>query len=61
MQPDKDEQTRLDERIAAITEGVIEGITREVARRRREGLPIYVWRDGTVVDLQTIEEGEDQV
>jgi|GEM_PF-3027952 len=34
-------------------------IDKEVARRRAAGLPIHVWRDGEVVDLQEVENQDD--
>lgn len=43
----------LQQRLEAISEGLKEGVRREVARRRKLGLPIYVAENGTVVDLQT--------
>ena len=52
MQPDKTEDALLDKRLDDICEGFAEAIDREVERRRREGLPIYVSEDGKVVDLQ---------
>ena len=53
MQPDKTEDALLDKQLDDICEGFAEGIDREVERRRREGLPIYVAKDGKVIDLQT--------
>ena len=38
-----------------MAEGLTEAIDREVERRRREGLPIHVSRNGRVVDLQESE------
>jgi hypothetical protein len=43
----------LQQRLEAISEGLKEGIRREVARRRKLGLPIYVAENGTVVNRQT--------
>lgn len=43
----------LQKRLEAISEGLKEGIRREVQRLRELGLPIYVVRNGKVVDLQT--------
>jgi hypothetical protein len=43
----------LQQRLEAICRGLKEGIRREVARRRRLGLPIYVAENGTVVNRQT--------
>ena len=43
----------LKQRLEAISHGLLEGIRREVARRRRLGLPIYVAENGTVVNRQT--------
>ncbi len=52
MQPDKTKDALLDKRMDDICEGFKEAIDREVERRRREGLPIYVAENGKVVDLQ---------
>ena len=52
MQPDKTEDALLDKRLDDICIGFTEAIDREVERRRREGLPIYVAEDGKVIDLQ---------
>ena len=54
MQPDKTEEALLDKRMDDICEGFVEAIDREVERRRREGLPIYVEENGKVVDLQRV-------
>ncbi|MFH1108148.1 MAG: hypothetical protein V1790_02975 [Planctomycetota bacterium] len=43
----------LQQRLEAICRGLKEGIRREVARRRKLGLPIYVAENGTVVNRQT--------
>ena len=43
----------LQHRLEAICEGLKEGIRREVARRWKLGLPIYVADNGTVVNRQT--------
>ena len=43
----------LQQRLEAISEGIKEGIRREVARLRKLGLPIYVAENGTVVNRQT--------
>lgn len=43
----------LKQRLEAISHGLKEGIRREVARRRKLGLPIYVAENGTVVNRQT--------
>ncbi len=40
----------LRRRLDAICEGLKEGVRREVARLRREGLPVFVIEDGNVVD-----------
>ena len=47
----------LEQRLRDMTEGLTEAIDREVERRRREGLPIHVFKDGKVVDLQEEPEG----
>ena len=43
----------LKQRLEAISHGLLEGIRREVARRRKLGLPLYVAENGTVVNRQT--------
>ena len=43
----------LKRRLEAIAEGLKEGIRREIARREKLGLPIYVADNGTVVNRQT--------
>ena len=43
----------LQQRLEDICRGLKEGIRREVARRRKLGLPIYVVENGTVVNRQT--------
>lgn len=43
----------LRRRLDAICEGLKEGVRREVARLRREGLPVYVIEDGNVVHRAT--------
>ena len=43
----------LQQRLEDICRGLKEGIRREVARRRKLGLPIYVAENGTVVNRQT--------
>jgi hypothetical protein len=42
----------IQQRLRDMAEGLTEAIDREVARRRREGLPIHVSDNGKVVDLQ---------
>ena len=42
----------LEQRLRDMAEGLTEAIDLEVARRRREGLPIHVSDNGKVVDLQ---------
>ncbi len=61
MQPDKTEDALLDRRLDDICQGFSQAIDREVERRRREGLPIYVAQNGKVIDLQaaTSPEGHD--
>jgi len=39
-----------------MVDGLTEAIDREVERRRREGLPIHVFENGCVVDLQQSEK-----
>jgi len=43
----------LQQRLEDIGRGLKEGIRREVARRWKLGLPIYVAENGTVVNRQT--------
>lgn len=43
----------LKQRLAAIAEGLKEGVRREVQRLRERGLPVYVAKNGTVVALPT--------
>ena len=47
----------LKRRLEAIAEGLKEGIRREIARREKFGLPIYVADNGTVVNRQTTPTG----
>ncbi len=42
----------LEERLDAIAHGLREGVRREIARREKLGLPIYVADNGQVVDLR---------
>lgn len=41
-----------EQRLRDIEDGTKEAIRREVEKLEREGAPIYVWRDGKVVNLQ---------
>ncbi len=52
MLPRKTEDALLDQQLDDICEGLTEAIDKEVERREREGLPIYVAENGKVVDLQ---------
>ena len=52
MKPSESEDALLDKQIDDIYQGLREGVDREVERREREGLPIYVEENGIVVDLQ---------
>ena len=52
MDASKVDPAFLQQRLEAISEGLKEGVRREVRRLRELGLPIYVARDGKVVDLQ---------
>ena len=52
---DSADEVLLDREMDAICAGLREGIAREVARLRREGLPIYVSDNGKIVDLQEVE------
>ncbi len=51
-QPARHDPALLKQRLDDICDGLREAIDREVARLRREGLPIYVSENGRVVDLQ---------
>jgi hypothetical protein len=53
MQRSKPDTGFLKQRLEAISHGLMEGIRREVARRRTLGLPIYLAENGTVVNRQT--------
>jgi hypothetical protein len=53
MQRNKPDTEFLKQRLEDICRGLKEGIRREVARRRKLGLPIYVTDNGTVVNRQT--------
>jgi hypothetical protein len=61
MQPDKTEDALLDERLDEICQGFTQAIDREIERRQRDGLPIYVAENGNVIDLQagTSTDGHD--
>lgn len=48
------EEEALDRELDEICAGFREAIDLEVESLRREGLPIYVWEDGKVVDLQIL-------
>jgi len=52
MHPKNIDPKFLQERLDAIGEGLKEGIRREVQRLTDPGLPIFVERDGRVVDVQ---------
>jgi len=52
MQATKAEEKVLDRQLDEICEGFREAIDREVEALRRDGFPIYVAENGTVVDLQ---------
>lgn len=49
----------LQQRLVAISQGLKEGIRREVAHLRKLGLPIYVAENGTVVNRQTSDKPRD--
>ena len=53
MQRSKPDTEFLKQRLEGISHGLMEGIRREVARRRKLGLPTYVAENGTVVNRQT--------
>jgi len=48
------------EHLRKMEDALKRAIDKEVARRRAAGLPIHVWRDGKVVDLQEEENGNGQ-
>jgi hypothetical protein len=51
----------LNERLQQIRSGLEEGIRREVARLRREGLPVYVaGPDGSVIDANAARDISDR-
>lgn len=52
MQQSNDNDAFLEQRLDAICDGSRKAIDREVERRRKAGLPIYVSENGRVVDLQ---------
>jgi hypothetical protein len=53
MDPSQPDAEFLQQRLEDICRGLKEGIRREVARRRKFGLPLYVTDNGTVVNRQT--------
>ena len=59
MQPSKSEDALLDKRMDDICEGLMEAIDREVERRERESLPVYIADNGKVVDVQKKPPRED--
>ena len=48
--PKSIEHMTTDEVSARVRRGLQRAIRNEVARLRREGLPIWIWKDGKVVD-----------
>jgi len=52
MRRNQTEERVLDEQLDEICDGLREAIDREVETLQREGLPIYVSDNGSVVDLQ---------
>ncbi len=50
----------LEQRLRDMADGLTEAIQREVARRRREGLPIHVCPNGKVIDLQQVDPSAEQ-
>ena len=52
MQQNKGNDAFLEQRLDAICDGSRKAIDREVKRRRKAGLPIYVSENGRIVDLQ---------
>ncbi len=51
MQENNEHQRFLKERVRTIVDGLTEGVRREVQRLREMNLPVYVVRDGRVVDI----------
>jgi len=51
MHPRNIDPTLLQRRLDQISEGLIEGVRREVQRLRQLGLPIYVGSNGKVVSM----------
>ena len=52
MHPRNIDQALLQRRLDQISDGLKEGVRREVQRLRRLGLPIYVGSNGKVIALQ---------
>ena len=52
MQLSSDEKAVLRGHMDEICRGLVEAIDREVEVLQREGLPIYVAENGTIIDLQ---------
>ena len=52
MQQDKTEERALDKQLDEICEGFRAAVDSEVKTLQREGSPIYVAENGSVVDLQ---------
>ncbi|MEK6674228.1 MAG: hypothetical protein AABZ47_01080 [Planctomycetota bacterium] len=49
MQRSTYDKNDVEQLLARIREGLVEGIRQEVERRRRLGIPLYIDRDGQVV------------
>lgn len=52
MQRNNNEEKALDRQLDEICDGFREAVDREIETLQREGLPIYVAENGSVVDLQ---------
>lgn len=52
MQQNNDNDAFLEQRLDAFCDGFRKAIDREVERRRKAGLPIYVADNGRGIDLQ---------
>lgn len=57
--PTFDRKKFFDEHFRRMEVALKRAIDNEVARRRREGLPIHVWQDGKIVDLQQTEPNQE--
>jgi hypothetical protein len=49
IRPNEPDSEFLQQRLEQISDGLKEGVRREVERLHKLGLPVYVWKDGAVV------------